>query len=134
MSLLDYSYIYLNGIEPINPMDLLAPMLKKMKPRSLYQNKNFYAVTFRNGTRVIINRKTHLIKKIIYNSGLAMNYKTVIFDGYARIGHFILPRKIQILSSDKKSNIFLLIQSLNVNPQNLNFTIKLPAQISIEHR
>ncbi len=134
MSLLGYSYVYLNGIEPINPLDLISPPLNQKKVKSLSENDSFYRITFHDGTRVIINKNTHLIKKITYSEGLAINYTTIIFDGYAELNNYELPRKIQILSSDKKSNIFLLIQSLEVNPKNLTFSIKLPAHISIERQ
>ncbi len=134
MSLLGYSYVYLNGIEPINPLDLISPLLNQKKIKSLSENNLFYKMTFHDGTRVIIDKDTHLIKKITYTAGLALNYTTIIFDGYAKLNDYELPRKIQILSSDKKSNIFLLIQTLEVNPKNLTFSIKLPAHISIERQ
>lgn len=134
MSLLGYSYVYLNGIEPINPLNLISPPLNQKKVKSLAESAMFYRLLFRDGTQVIIDRKTRLIKKIIYAAGITTNYTTVIFDGYAKLNHYELPRKIQILSSDKKSNIFLLIQSLEVNPKNLTFSIKLPAHISIERQ
>ena len=134
MSLLDYSYVYLNGIEPINPLDVLSPGLKGKKVSKMTENATAYSITFKDKTHILVNRQSHLIKKIVYPSDLAGNFNTIELDGYAKIQNYFVPRKIQILSSDKKSNIFLLIQSLNVNPEKLNFNIKIPSRLKIERQ
>lgn len=133
MSIQRYSYIYLNGVLPINPINIISPRLDTLKAQNLYQSSDYYAINFHDGTRIIISKKDYLIRKIEYPAGLHSDYTTVMFSGYATIDGFHLPRKIQILSSDKKSNIFLLIQSLKINPSNPDFKIKLPPHLKVEH-
>jgi len=133
MSIREYSYVYLNGLLPINPVDVISPHLGQLNAQSVYESPDYYAITYRNGTRIILGKKDFLLRKIEYPKGFHSEYATIIFDGYAEIDGYHLPRKIQILSSDKKSNIFLLIQSLTINPKHPNFKIDLPAHLTVQH-
>ena len=133
MSLKRYSYVYLNGLLPVNPITVISPRLGDKKVKKVYESPDYYSLTYRDGTQIILDKNDFLIRKIEYPASMHPDFSTVIFGGYAVINGYHLPRKIQILSSDKKSNIFLLIQSLEINPSNPDFNIHLPPHLTIEH-
>ncbi len=131
MSLQDYGYLYLNGIMPMNPIALLAPDLGGKPIRALYENKHFYYIRFKDGTRAYLDRKDGSIRKIIYPFKHADAITNFVYSAYATIDGFRLPRKIGMTSNNGRSSLLMLVQSLTINPKHLNFDPGLPAGIKI---
>ena len=48
------------------------------------------------------------------------------------VAGYRLPRNIQITTKDKRSNIYLSIQSIEVNPAFLDMTLNIPSHVRIE--
>ena len=133
MSLQDYSYLYLNGIMPMNPLTLLAPDLSKKAIRGLYENKHYYYILFKDGTRAYLDHQDWTIRKIVYPFDRSDAITNFMYNAYANIKGFHLPRKIQMTSHNAQSSLFLMIESLKINPKQLDFNLGLPKDITIQH-
>jgi hypothetical protein len=48
------------------------------------------------------------------------------------VAGYRLPRNIQITTKDKRSNIYLSVQSIEVNPALLDMTLNIPSHVRIE--
>lgn len=133
MSLRDYSYLYLNGIMPMNPLSLLAPDLSQKTVRGLYENKHYYYILFKDGTRAYLDHQDWTIRKIVFPFDRSDAITNFMYNAYANIQGFRLPRKIQMTSHNARSSLFLMIESLHINPKQLDFNIGLPKDITIQH-
>jgi len=132
MTLRDYGYLYLNGVMPMNPITLLAPDLSKKKVRGLYENDHYYYILFKDGTRAYLDHHDWSIRKIVYPFNKSDVITNFMYDAYARINGLHLPRKIQMTSHNGQSSLFLMIQSLEINPKQLNLNLDLPKSITIQ--
>ena len=133
MSLRDYSYLYLNGVMPMNPLTLLAPDLSHKVIRGLYENKQYYYILFKDGSRAYLDHKDWTIRKIVYPFDRSDAITNFMYSAYANIKGFRLPRKIQMTSHNAQSSLFLMIQSLEINPKQLDFDLGLPKSVTIQH-
>lgn len=132
MTLQDYSYLYLNGVMPMNPITLLAPDLSKKKIRGLYENPHYYYILFKDGTRAYLDHNDWSIRKIVYPFNQSDAITNFMYDAYAHINGLHLPRKIQMTSHNGQSSLFLMIQSLEINPKHLDLNLDLPKSITIQ--
>ncbi len=132
MTLQDYSYLYLNGVMPMNPITLLAPDLSKKKVRGLYENEHYYYILFKDGTRAYLDHHDWSIRKIVYPFNRSDAITNFMYNAYAHINGLHLPRKIQMTSHNGQSSLFLMIQSLEINPKQLDFDLDLPKSITIQ--
>lgn len=132
MSVQSYSYVYLNGMAPVNPLQLLAPDLTAGNISRVLESPTSYVLVTKEGTQYYIGKKESLIRKISYPENAPGHYSTVLFNEFAPQSGMMLPRRIQIISSDRKSSIFLLIRSLDLNPGPVDFHINIPSKMPIE--
>lgn len=132
MSIQSYSYAYLNGMAPVNPLQLLAPGLHAGEIGQVLESRSAYALVTNDGIHYFIDKKDSLIHKITYPEDAPGHYSTVLFDEFLPLSGMTLPRRIQIISSDRKSSIFLLVQSLDLHPGPADFHIDIPDNLQIE--
>lgn len=132
MSLQDYSYSYLNGVMPMNPITLLAPDLSKKTLRGLYENKHYYYLLFKDGTRAYLDHQDWTIRKLVYPFDRSDAITNFMYNAYANIKGLRLPRKIQMISHNGQSKLFLMIESLKINPEQLDFDLDMPKGITIQ--
>jgi len=121
----------LNGFTAFNLLDFLIPELFPADVKYVFENDGFWSLHFWDGKKVYIEKNTGFISEMITQTTRPDAFNHFRFMNYAKISGIELPRRIQILSNDRKSNIFLLIQALEVNPESPDFDIKIPQEIPI---
>ena len=123
---------YLSGITALNLVEILNPEILPGQTTRVFENDDQYLLVMADGTRYFLNKAGLILERVEYPALTPEAFSIFIFQHHASINGYRLPRRIQILSSDEKSNIFLLIQSLEVNPSELNFDMGMPEDITIE--
>ncbi|MEX1135888.1 MAG: DUF4292 domain-containing protein [Balneolales bacterium] len=128
----DAAYHYLNGITAMNLVEIMNPDIRKYGPEQVLMNDEAYLIVMDDGSRFYLDRDDLHITRVEYPTESPEAFSIFVFQDHVMVEGYRLPRRIQILSSDQKSNIFLLIRSLEVNPPNLEFDLEIPEDIQIE--
>ena len=131
MSHEDAAWFYLNGIGAMNLIRLLHPLTESGQIEDIYESEDFYLVHTYFGERHFISRDRMTLRRTERRTHHPEAYSTFNFDNFAEIEGYRLPRRIQILSSDEKSNIFLVIRALEVNPSELEFDPGIPGDVEL---
>ncbi|MEX0778911.1 MAG: DUF4292 domain-containing protein [Balneolales bacterium] len=126
------AYHYLSGITAMNLLDIMNPQISSYETEQVHVSANNYLIVMKNGTRFHLDRDELFITRIEYPAETPESFSIFIFQDHVQIEGYMLPRRIQILSSDQESNIFLLIRSLEPNPSNLDFNLDIPDEMRIE--
>ena len=127
----DAAWFYLNGISALNLIQILHPITSPDSIASLHENDEFFLVETVNGERHFIEREHYRLKRTEREVYHPEAYSRFHFERYAEMEGFWFPRRIQILSSDEKSNIFFVIRSLDVNPSQMDFDPDIPGDLEI---
>ena len=127
----DAAWFYLNGVTALNLIQILYPVTGPEHISRILENDRFFLVEERNGDRHFIDRERMVIIQTERQVHQPDAYNTFLFENHAEIEGFHLPRRIRILSSDRKSSIFLVIRALDVNPSELNFDPGIPDDIEL---
>lgn len=131
MSHSDAAHFYLNGITAMNLIRILHPIPDKDVISRILENDAFYLVETRYGERHYFRREDMALHLTERDTDHPDAYNAFYFENHAEIEGHILPRRLRILSSDEKSNIFLVIRSLEINPEELVFDPEIPGDIEI---
>ncbi len=131
MSHEDASWFYLNGIGAMNLIRMLHPITEPGEIEDIYESEDFFLVFTRHGEQHYLSRDRMILRRTERRTHHPEAYSTFNFDNFAEIEGFRLPRRIQILSSDEKSNIFLAIRALEVNPSELEFDPGIPGDVDL---
>lgn len=121
----------INELASVNILDILNYKVDLENVTGQYENKSYYILTMRDGGEVLVNKNTGRISQVTKIAGSQLPYSMIIYEGYAETEGFTLPRKITIFNSDRTSKVALLIQSLSVNPKNINLEINIPKEIPV---
>lgn len=122
----------LNGLASMNIVQLLQWDIPPDEVVSTTPEANSYKLQLQNGLVVHVDPERYHIIQIQAPATYPAAYSEVHLEGYARLKGFHLPRKITIMSSDRRSRVTFLVQSLNVNPELENLEIELPDKITVE--
>lgn len=128
----DAAFHYLNGITAMNLVEILNPLIIRDEVEQVFESDIHYLLVMKSGTRFYLKREELVLERTEFTARVPEAFSTFVFENHAAIDGYILPRRIQVLSSDQKSNIFLLIQELDINPTVLNFDLGMPSDITIE--
>jgi len=131
ISIYDGKMTNLNELASVNILDILNYTPAPLKVNGVFQNDAYYVLTLDSGGEVLVDKKTGLVAQVTELPQSQLPYSTIIYEGYTEINGFTLPRKITIFSSDRKSKVAFLIQSLTVNPDDINLELKIPKHINI---
>lgn len=132
MSVYDGRMTSLNELASVNILDLLNFKVRPTEDLQVLENNNFYQLRFSNGTRVYVTKTEHRIRQVEQTiSGIAP-YSKIEYENYGKLNGFILPRRITIFSSDKKSRVIFLIRDLTVNPELPELEISIPNEVEIQ--
>jgi hypothetical protein len=124
----------INRLATVNLLKLINPVVEEGKVKKASESKAAYLLTLQSGGRIIINKKTDLIRQITQPASAGMPYSKIKYSGYNQIEKLTLPRRITIFSADGSSRIDLLVESLQINPPLKKLTIDLPDGIKIYHQ
>jgi len=131
MSHEDAAWFYLNGIGAMNLLRMLYPLTGPEQIEAIYESGEYFLVETLYGDRHILGRDRLVLRRTERSTLHPEAYSTFQFDNHAEVDGHRLPRRIQILSYDEKSNIFLVIRSLEINPSDLEFDPEIPDNIDI---
>jgi len=131
MSKEDSHEVLLNGFSAFNVIEFLLPPITPDDVQDIYENESQWMLSLTNGNEMYFDKNSGLLKRIHQPAEDPRAYNHFIFSDHARLDGLELPRRIQILSNDEKSTIFLLLQSLELNPPDPTFDIGLPDDIPI---
>lgn len=101
--------------------DILNPDFRVKTVQALYENNTYWYFQFTDGSGAVVFRKTGALKR--YDAIGA----TFLYEDTRLVSGVPMARRIQWLSTDKKSNIFLNIQAVDINPPSMDFDLNLPA-------
>ncbi len=131
MSHADAAWYYLNGVAAINLIRILHPITDAGHISDIYENKEYFLVETVRGERHFIDREHLRLRRTERHAQHPEAYSTFQFENYAEIDGYQMPRRIQILSQDEKSNIFFVLRALEINPSSLDFDPEIPGHIEI---
>lgn len=99
--------------------------------RSVYESDDRYLLAMNNGAEVFIHKNTLNVVRVDQPRRSGLPYSRIVYEAYGTIGEFKLPRRVTIFSADARSKVALLIQSLEVNPGELDLRIDLPNDVKL---
>ena len=124
----------INNLASLNILDIINYSVGYGEVSKVLENEKLYQLLLRSGTKVYVDKATGFIMKIEQPQSSNLPYSTIEYEAYSEINGFMLPRRITILSADKKSKVNLLVQSLEINPELAELEIELPDNIKIYYR
>ena len=127
----DAAWFYLNGIGAMNLIRMLYPLTGPEQIEAIFESDEYYLVETGLGERHLVSRDRFVLRRTERNAAHPEAYSTFQFDNHADLEGYRMPRRIQILSYDGKSNIFLIIRALELNPTDLEFDPGIPDAIDI---
>ncbi len=127
----DAAWFYLNGIGAMNLIRMLYPLTGPEQIEAIFESDEYYLVETGIGERHLVSRDRFVLRRTERTTALPEAYSTFQFDNHGDLDGYQLPRRIQILSYDGKSNIFLVIRALEMNPSELEFDPGIPDAIDI---
>jgi len=116
---------------PLNLMSVLQPVVAIDEIVLIQENDGSYMVDMVDGSILIVDKKTLLPNSIRFKSTVPDRFSEFVYESYARLNGVQLPRRIQAVTTDRKSRIRFDVLDLEVNPSNLQFTLTIPAGIPI---
>lgn len=120
------------SIASVNMLDLFNFTFTEPDVDELYETRDEYIAILINNARVVISKETgHVLEVIQAADNQRVPYSRIIYEGYAEIDIFYLPRKITIFSSDGESRATLLVQNLEINEELPELGIELPDDIPV---
>ncbi len=132
MSIMDSHKILLNGFSAFNVIDFLMPDLDPEDIEKVLESEDKWKLKLHSGATFFFTKNDGLLVRMTKPAVDPEAYNKFIFSNHAQISNHTLPRRIQILSNDEKSTIFLLIQALELNPSAPSFDIGIPDDIPVE--
>lgn len=107
-------------------LEIMNPDFREKSVQRLYENETYWYFLFSDGSGAIVTKKSGLLKR--YDAVGA----TFLYEDVRPVRGVPMARRIQWLSADKKSNIFLNIQAVEINPSSMEFELVLPAGTRIQ--
>lgn len=95
----------------------------------VYESQDRFLLLLDTGAEVVVNKEDFNVRRVDQPRSTRLPYSRIIYEAYGSIEGFILPRRVTIFSADGQSKIALLIQSLEVNPGDLELEIDLPNDV-----
>lgn len=132
MSIERSRYILLNGFTAFNVITLLLPDICMQPAPQVFEDEQKWLLITADDRQYEIQKDSGMLSRVEHPADDPLAYNQFIFSEYAQIDGIRLPRRIQILSKDEESSIFLVVQALEINPEHPDFDPNLPDDISIE--
>lgn len=119
----------IGSLASVNIIELLDFTIGKNEITTVLENENFYAGILGDKGRFLLEKETGLVREVLWHQGSP--YRQIIYEGYANLDGFELPRKITIFSADGNSKVLFLVQNLDVNRALPKLKIDLPENIPV---
>ncbi|MGF1669725.1 MAG: DUF4292 domain-containing protein [Balneolaceae bacterium] len=119
----------IGSLASVNIIDLLNYSIEPGETTNVLEDESFYIGVLGDKGRYFVEKKTGLIREVEWKRDSP--YRQIIYEGYASINGFELPRKITILSADGNSQVVFLVQNLIINNSLPELTINIPDNIPV---
>lgn len=128
----DHDVLFENGFYAVNLLNVLNPDLQDRSPRRIFESETAWRIVFDDQVTMVFDKQTgDLLQYELYILN-NFAFSTYLFGNYVEVAGYRLPRNIQITTKDKRSNIYLSVQSIEVNPAFLDMTLNIPSHVRIE--
>lgn len=127
----DGSLSRINNLASLNILDIINFTVNSSQVSRVLENEELFLLQLTNGAKIYVDKEKGFIVQVEQPRSSNLPYSSIEYEGYSEIKGFMLPRRIIILSMDKKSKVNLLVQSLDINPELGELTIELPDNITI---
>lgn len=120
----------INRLASLNLLEILNYTVSASQVRGVWENEDVFKLVLKQGTEVYINRKTKRVQRVVQPPDSDLPYSEIIYEAYASLEGFELPRRITIFGAGEKSKIALQLTSLELNlkldPLNINIPDDIP--------
>jgi hypothetical protein len=120
------------GLHAINLLQLLNPDIESRRPRRMYENPTSWRIDFDDQSTLVFDKQTGDILQYEQFTLNNFEFSTYLFGSYMDVSGYRMPRSIQITTKDRRSNIFLNVQSFEVHPAILDISLDLPSHVRLE--
>ncbi|MCH8568097.1 MAG: DUF4292 domain-containing protein [Balneolales bacterium] len=127
----DSGYYLLSGFTAFNVIEFIIPRFDESDVKEILENDDIWRLKLKDRTQLDFKKQNGSLLRLTKFSLDPAAYSEFIFTNHAGIRGVQLPRRIQMLSTDQNSTIFLIIQALEINPSPLNFDINIPSDIPL---
>ncbi|MDX1672379.1 MAG: DUF4292 domain-containing protein [Balneolaceae bacterium] len=121
----------IDHLATINILNILNYVPVPQQADRILESEESYWLIQENGLRIQIDRKDKVVLKVVQPEPSRAPYSRIVYEAYGEEKGFRLPRRITIYSADRRSKVALLIQSLEINPENVDLNIDIPENIPI---
>lgn len=121
------------GVLPSFPLfRVLLPDWSTTRIRRLYESPDAWYFLFQDARTAVFAKTDGRIRRLEFPEREAAIWATYLFDDHTTTRGVRLPAKVQVLSRDRKSNIFLHLQSVQIDPADAQFDLRIPSGVRIE--
>lgn len=113
----------------VNILKMMNFVPQADRVKNVYESQDRYLLLLETGAEVFVDKNSFNVRRVDQPRSTGLPYSRIIYEAYGSIGGFNLPRRVTIFSADARSKVALLIQSLEVNPGNLDLEIDLPNDV-----
>jgi hypothetical protein len=128
----NHDVMFDNGFYAVNMLSILSPDLKNRVPRRIYENDSAWRITFDDHVSMNFSKETGDLLQFEYRILNNFAFSTYLFANFMEVSGYRFPRNIQITTNDRRSNIYLVIQSYEVNPPILELSLNIPGHVRID--
>lgn len=132
VSIDDHNTLFDQGFYAVNLLNLLDPDLSQRRPLRIFESDDAWRIYFDDQVVMIFDKATGDLLQ--YEMRIMNNFafSTYMFGNFTELGGYRLPRSIQITTNDRRSNIFLQVQSYEINPPVIDTDLDIPGHIRVE--
>jgi len=130
----NHDVMFDNGFYAVNMLNILSPDLQKRVPRRIYENDTSWRITFDDHVIMVFSKETGDLLQFEYRIMNNFAFSTYMFANFMEVSGYRFPRNIQITTNDRRSNIYLVMQSYEVNPPIVDLTLDIPGHVRIDRQ
>jgi len=130
----NHDVMFENGFYAVNMLNILSPDLQKRVPRRIYENDEAWRITFDDHVSMVFNKDSGDLMQFEFRILSNFAFSTYLFANYIEVDGYRLPRNIQITTNDRRSNIYLIVQSYEVNPPLVDLSLDIPGHVRIDRQ
>lgn len=131
MSHAQASDYYLQGMTAINLLEFIQPDFANAAAYSLFESETSFVLVSPENLRYFFDKDKLTLQQITFPERRDYAFSEINFENYTDFDGQLLPMRMQILSSDRETSIFLQLRSVTSNPSDLNFDPGIPSDITV---
>lgn len=118
-----------NHLASVNIVDLMNFTVDRKDVKTVYESESNYILLLKRGGKIFVDKQEFTVLQVDQPGRAGVPYSRIIYEAYGKIEGYTIPRRVTIFSADARSKVALLIQSLEINPGELDLDIELPEDV-----